>query len=115
MTALDVISQADTLILNTIPEVQKKRWVAEAEWLVDMSLHPSEEPMPGILPDDYQLKIPFPWDALYLHYLEMRLYYFQGEIARCNQAKAMYESAYNGYRDFCNRRTVPGVWNIQYV
>ena len=103
MTALDVISRADTLIPNNIPEGEKKRWLAEVEALVERSLHPSQEPLPGILPDDSQLKIPFPWDGLYLHYLEMRLFYFQGEIARYNQAKAMYEAAYNGLRDVINR------------
>ena len=114
MTPLDVISQADTLIVNTIPEQEKKRGVAEVEALVERSLHPSQEPLPGILPDDSQLKIPFPWDALYLHYLEMRLYYFQGEIARCNQARAMYEAMYNGYRDYCNRCSLPENRRIQF-
>ena len=114
MTALDIISRADALIPNAVPEGEKKRWVAEAEWLVEMSLNPKGEPPSRYLPEDYQLKIPFPWDGLYLHYLEMRLYYFQGEIARHNQAKALYEAVYDGYRDYCNRSRLPGERQIQY-
>ena len=114
MTALDVISRADSLIPNNIPEGEKKRWLAEVEWLVEKNLLPSEEPMPVILPDDYPLKVPFPWDTLYLHYLEMRLFYFQGEIARYNQAKAMYEAAYNGLRDVINRCCLSENRSIQF-
>ena len=109
MTPLELISRLDTRIVNTVPEEEKKRWVAEVEALVEWGLRPSQEPLPETLPDDCQLKIPFPWDELYLHYLEMRLYYFQGEIARCNQARAMYEAVYNGYRDYCNRCRLPHV------
>ena len=115
MTVLDIIHRADTLIPNAVPEGEKKRWVAEVEWLVDMGLNPKGEPLQRFLPDDYQLKIPFPWDALYLHYLEMRLYYFQGETARHNQAKAMYESVYNGYRDYYNRCRLPQNQCIQFI
>ena len=114
MTPLELISRLDTLIVNTVPEEEKKRWVAEVEALVECGLHPGQEPLPETLPDDCRLKVPFPWDGLYLHYLEMRLYYFQGEIARCNQAKAMYEAVYNGYRDYCNRCRLPENRCIRY-
>lgn len=114
MTPLELISRLDTRIVNTVPEEEKKRWVAEVEALVEWGLRPSQEPLPETLPDDCQLKIPFPWDELYLHYLEMRLYYFQGEIARCNQARAMYEAVYNGYRDYCNRCSLPQNRCIQF-
>ena len=114
MTPLELISRLDTLVVNTVPEAEKKRWVAEVEALVECGLRPSPEPLPETLPDDCRLKIPFPWDGLYLHYLEMHLFYFQGEIARCNQAKAMYEAMYDGYRDYCNRRALPQNRGIQF-
>lgn len=46
---------------------------------------------------DTELLIPYPWDGLYVHYLEAMTYYANGEYDRYTNSMTMYDSVLEDY------------------
>lgn len=57
----------------------------------------------GIESEAYELSVPVGYTALYLHYLEAQIDYWNGEITKYNSSGKMFEDAYWAWRDAFNR------------
>lgn len=56
---------------------------------------------------DDQLIAPFPYDEMYVYYLEMKIDYENGETTRYNNDAAMYNTHYNNFVKAYNKEHVP--------
>ena len=114
MTILDAIRQIDGLIHNTYTQEEKVRWLsmvdaAVKEHLMDTHVTP-EGSFQGYDSEtslDTVLLVPEPYEALYLHWLEAQIHYYNGEYGRYNQAYAMYSAAMKAYANQYNRTHDP--------
>ena len=63
---------------------------------------------------DTALFAPVGYDALYLRFLESRIDYLQGEIARYNVSAAAFNEAYASFAAYYNRAHLPRSQAIKY-
>ena len=59
------------------------------------------------LAQHYRLLIPYPYDDVYLKWLEAQIDYANGEIARYNNSITLYNSAMTAFMNYYNRTHLP--------
>lgn len=57
--------------------------------------------------EDHELLVPFPWDELYVHYLEAMVYYSNGEFDRYRNSYEMFNKKELDYRQWYARNQLP--------
>ena len=109
MTLGEAIARADELCPNAFSRSRKVEWLSQAEGLLGCE-------MPGLpevryddrTPEDTVLLAPEPWDRLYIHWLESRMDYANGEYEKYNNSNAMYTAELRGFRNYRTRTILPG-------
>lgn len=112
------LSTLDGTIQKEIIRTHEKRIrhpAAETLMAIPSGMEPEEQdpqhypvmPYTEETPADTLLLAPFPYDNLYLYYLEMQIDYYNSEIDKYNNAKAMFDEAYSAFRNFWNRTHLP--------
>ena len=115
MTIRQAITRCDALQHNTLSQAQKLRWLSQLEGLIHSILLEGREgekitPFPGFdetTDPDTVLAAPEPFDEVYLHFLQSRIHYHNGEPERYNNANAMFRSAWERYANYVNRTVIP--------
>ena len=101
MTFDNIIAQFDSLYINQVPNETKHEWLCRLEaQLEDQILQYYSIP---------ESKTPeyvgvFPYDEIYIHYLNMKCAERNGDTNRYNNAHAAFISAYSDLADFYNRK-----------
>lgn len=106
MTIKDAIDRVDEIVANEIPEKEKRRWLRSLDGILAREVHRNRGlPMDcgGEPQDDTVLLVPFPYNELYIFYLEMRICDANGEITRYNNAMQKYNRALLSYMDYVSR------------
>lgn len=115
MTVREAIALADRLKPNRFSDADKLKWLSELDGMIARELMDTHEgsPLTGAFSgyteerDDVELLAPFPYDALYRWYLESQIDLGNMEIAKYNNSKALFNSAYLTYTDHYNRTHMP--------
>lgn len=89
-------------------------WLSECDGLVKTEILDRYETAPpafsgydaGTSPDT-ELLVPPPYDGLYRYWLEAKVDYRNGEIARYNSSITMYNAAYEAYAAYYGRTHMP--------
>lgn len=114
MTIRQAVEAVDRLKPNTYSHRQKLLWLWEPESLVReqiTALYRKELPQAAPFDDgvdmDTALTAPAPYDQMYLRYLEAQIDYHNAEFDRYNNAIALFQTAFDSYRNACARANIP--------
>lgn len=112
----EVLERIDGLKPNTFGDAEKIEWLARldarihGEILMTHEHEPGEEeftPYPADVDRETELLVEYPYDSLYVYYLESQIDYYSGEMAKYNNSAAMFNSAYAEYANHINRTKMP--------
>ena len=109
MTISEAISQTRKLSGNAVDDDTMCRWLSELDGRLMLDFYKGREWMAYALPQDadHELLVPFPWDELYVHYLEAMVYYSNGEFERYRNSYEMYNKKELDFRQWYARTHVP--------
>lgn len=105
----EAISAAKKLSGNAVDDTTLCRWLSELDGRLMLEFYRGSECMSYALPQDaeHQLLVPFPWDELYINYLEAMIYYSNGEYERYKNSYDVFNKKELGYRQWYTRNKLP--------
>ena len=105
----EAISYTRSLSGNAVDDNTLCRWLSELDGRLMLDFYKGSEWMSYSLPqdEDHELLVPFPWDELYVHYLEAMVYYSNGEFERYRNSYEMYNKKELDYRQWYARNQLP--------
>lgn len=119
MTVQQVIDRADAVKPNGVAHEEKVNWLSYLDATIfndlistheikEEDLMPSEfKPYDADEDVDKNLLVTFPYDELYLKYLEMKIDEANGETAKYNNSAIMFNSYFQEYRTQYHRTHLP--------
>ena len=115
MTLREAIDRIDSLKHNTYTTAEKVEWISRLDGLVKNQIIDTHEDGENIEFNGYtveadmerELLIPAPYDDAYIKWLEAKIDYYNGEIARYNNSVMMYQAVYDDYQRYYNRNHMP--------
>ena len=113
MKIIEAINEIDSLKHNTYSQDNKVSWLSRLDAMVKREIidtHEGEVTFTGYdsLTDlQTELLIPAPYDEAYLRWLEAQIDYNNGEYDKYNNAIEMFETAFEGFRNYYNRTHMP--------
>ena len=122
MTIHEAITELDALKHNTFTNSEKISWLSKLDGRIRchvMDTHEGgpEEPFSGYNPQtpmDTVLLVGFPYDDVYIRYMQAMVDYHNGEIEKYNNANAIFMAQYNRFRRRYTRTHMPRgqKWNF---
>lgn len=107
MTISKAIEHAVAMTGRVVDDELMVQWLGELDGTIAFDVFGADAWAPYTEDDmDAELIVDYPWDGLYVPYLEAQTYYTDGEYDRYENAKAMFEKKYWDFRHFL-RRTHP--------
>ena len=104
MTVTQAISNAVTVTGQVFDTDTLRRWLSELDGQLAFDLYGADTWTAYCADDDgVLLLVPYPWDGLYVHYLEAQTYYANGEYDRAANARAQYDNALGEFKRFVQR------------
>ena len=109
MKIKEAIAFAKKLSGNATDDDTLCRWLSELDGRLMLDFYKGSEWMSYSVPqdEDHDLLVPFPWDELYVHYLEAMVYYSNGEFERYRNSYEMYNKKELEYRQWYARNQLP--------
>ena len=112
MTIAECIERVDALKPNRFGEDVKLEWLRNVEGQIYQEVvltheNPDEIEMTDFEDEDNKLIAPFPYDEVYVLYLQSQIDYGNMEIAKYNNSKTLFNNAYLTLRDHWNRKYMP--------
>ncbi len=115
MTIIEAISKTDQLIPNKYSQPDKIRWLSNLDGnvknqVIDTHEGAGELNFTGYNDDtslDTVLLIPYPFEDVYIHYLESCIHYENEEYAKYNVAATRYNTEYARYVNDYNKKHMP--------
>lgn len=100
MTPNKAIETIDKLRPNAYDEEIKLGWLNELDGKVKKLVKEEENPTPYNYPADLntELVIPYPFDDVYVLYLESMIDYYNREYANYNNSAMMFENRFTEYK-----------------
>ena len=119
MTIAEAIAKTDGLMPNTYKRDLKVSWLSGLDMMIKQTIidrHERKADDPDLsyfegydeyTPLDTELIAKAPFDDMYLHWLESKMNYFNGEYERYNNAAEAYNTIYSAYAREYNRTHMP--------
>ena len=115
MTIIEAINRIDELKPNSYTYLDKIGWLSKLDGTIKKNIIDTHEDGEDITftgynndtPDDTELLVKAPYDEIYLYWLESRIDYYNGEMAKYNNSAAMFNNAYAEYANYINRKKMP--------
>lgn len=113
MKLTDAISQAVLLTGAAVEPSVMCRWLSELDGQLSLTLYKTDSiiqyQMPGENEESPVLLVPYPWDGMYIHYLEAMCYYTTGDFGRYQNSMAMFNLGEKRFREWCIRMHYPAL------
>ena len=115
MKLREAIDRIDSLKHNTYTTAEKVEWISRLDGMIKSEIIDTHEDGEDIYFDGYRedrhmkadLLVPYPYDDIYIRWLEAQIDYYNGEIARYNNSMMMYQAAFDAYNRQYHRKHVP--------
>lgn len=115
MKICEAITKIDTRMHNTYSEETKVEWLSKLDWMVKKNIVDTHVGGESVLFGGYdentemetELLVPEPFDELYIRWLEAQIHYANGEYGKYNNAILMFNTEYQAYADYYNRKYTP--------
>jgi hypothetical protein len=122
MKIIEAIDQIDAQKHNTYSYREKVSWLNRLDSMVKRLIIDTHEGGEDIVFDGYtentdpttEMLVHSPFDEIYIRWLETQIDYANGEYDHYNNSVAMYQTAYDGYRNWYNRNHMPKSGKIKY-
>lgn len=122
MKIIEAINRIDALKHNTYSQSDKVRWLSTLDSMVKRHVIDTHEGGEEVVFTGYddktdvnaELLIPAPYEDAYLHWLESKIDYHNGEYGRYNNALDMFSTFYDGYKADYNRTHMPKRTKLKY-
>ena len=108
MTIMDAIFRIDELKPNSYSQSEKIKWLSTLDGLVKSEIIDTHEGGEDVVFSGYDentdlstvLLIPAPYDHIYIHWLEARIDYSNGEYGKYNNSLVAYNDAYSIFQKY---------------
>lgn len=115
MTIIEAINKTDALKSNTYTQDEKIAWLNNLEWRIKQEVIDTHEGGENVTFTGYdgdtdvttKLIAEAPHDEVYLRWLQAQIDYYNGEINKYNLSITMFNTAYDGFRNYYNRTHMP--------
>ena len=123
MTIMDALYRIDDLKPNSYSQTEKIKWLSSLDGLIKSEIIDTHERCGNdqccvnkVFPENgYDdkvdlntvLVVPYPYDDIYLKWLEAQIDYTNGEIGKYNNSIVAYNDAYDLYQRHYNRTHMP--------
>ena len=115
MTIMEALHHIDSIKPNSYSQQEKVQWLSTLDGIVKKEIIDTHEGAEGVTFNGYTddtlltttLLIPAPYDDVYIHYLEMKIDYANGEYGKYNNSKTVYNTAYSAFERYYNREHMP--------
>ena len=115
MTLQEAIARTDALVFNTCTAQQKVQWLSKLDLTIHQQILQTHAGMAQAEFSGYDadtdrqtvLLVPAPYDSVYLRWLEAQIHYHNGEYDKYNNAIEMFNTAYEGFKNYYNREHMP--------
>lgn len=116
MTIMEALHRADALKPNVYTNAEKIKWLSILDGIIKKEIIDTHEGAEAIVFDGYneddveltrELLVGAPYDDIYVHWLEAQIDYTNGEFAKYQNSRAMYNAAYDAYKRDYNRTHMP--------
>lgn len=122
MTIIEAINKIDELKPNNYSQPDKVAWLSTCDGhikrnIIDEHWHKEEVTFNGYNEDtplDTVLLAYPPYDELYIHWMESKIDYYNGEYAKYNNAASAYNDIYKAFDNDYNRNHPPKGINFRY-
>ena len=115
MTLIEAINRIDSLKPNTYTQAEKVKWLSNLDGIIKKEIIDTHEGSDKVHFDGYKddtpldtvLLVPFPYDDVYLKWLEAQIDYATGETQRYENSMIAFNSAYSTFARYYNRTYMP--------
>ena len=115
MTIIESINRLDSLMHNTYSQSDKVAWLSRLDTMVKKHIIDTHEGAEDVTFEGYndstdlqtELLAPEPYAEMYLRWMEAQIHYTNGEYNKYNNAVEMFQTAYDGFRNYYNRNHMP--------
>lgn len=115
MTIMEAISRIDIAKPNNYTEHEKVIWLSNLDGIIKKEIIDTHEGYEDVEFNGYnddtmvttELLVPPPYDDIYMRWMEMQIDYNNGEYAKYNNSKTVYNTAYTAYANYYNRTHMP--------
>ena len=121
MKVREAIDRIDSLKHNTYTIGEKLDWLNRLDGMIKREIIDTHEGGDSVIFEGYtdrdlekDLLIGYPYDEMYIRWLEAQIDYYNGEIARYNNSMMMYQAAYDSYSRYYNRSHMPLTQKVKY-
>jgi len=122
MTISNAITIIDSVKPNQYTDSEKIRWLNDLDGKIKAEVIDTHESNTEVefngydstTPDDTKLLVDAPYDDIYVHWLESRIDYTNGEFAKYNNSISMFNSAIQSFISFYNRTHMPKGVKVKY-
>lgn len=122
MTIIEAINRIDDLKPNGFTQNDKVRWLSTCDGMISrdvLETHEDgpEEPFAGYGPDtpvDTELLVPYPYDQLYIFWLECQIDYYNAEYTKYNNSVLRFHDDFTTFQNWYNRNHKPKTARINY-
>jgi hypothetical protein len=112
---MEALHRIDTLKPNGYSNPEKIKWLSILDGIIKSEVIDKHEGGEAVTfegyEDDAQLAtemlVPAPYDEIYIHWLEARIDYTNGEYDKYENSMEMYNTAYASYANYYNRTHMP--------
>ena len=115
MTIIEAINKVDTLKPNNYTHTEKIKWLSNLDGIIKKEIIDTHEGGKDVIFNGYddssdystQLLVPFPYDDLYIKWLEAQIDYNNAEYGKYNNSSTAYNNAYSTFERYYNRHHMP--------
>ena len=115
MTIIDAIAQFDSLVRNAYSQKDKIGWLSRLDHIIMVQIITTHQGFETVSFNGYddstdlhtELLVSPPFDEIYLRWMEAQAHYHDGEFDRYNAAITMYNTAFEGFREYYTRTHKP--------
>lgn len=115
MTIIEAINKIDSLKPNTYSQEEKIAWLSTLDGIIKKEIIDTHEGSEKVVfngydaeaPLDTVLLVPFPYDDIYLKWLEAQIDYASADTKRYANSMIMYNTAYSAFERHYNRTNMP--------
>ena len=115
MTIIEAINKVDTLKPNNYTHTEKIKWLSNLDGIIKKEIIDTHEGGEDVVFNGYddssdysmQMLVPFPYDDLYIKWLEAQIDYNNAEYGKYNNSSIAYNNAYSTFEKYYNRHHKP--------
>ena len=115
MTIIEALTKIDTLKPNSYAHSEKLKWLANLDGIIKAEIIDTHEGGENIEFNGYpeeisrntDLLVPYPYDDVYVKWLEAQIDYANAEYGKYNNSVTAYNEAYSAFERYYNRTHKP--------